>query len=126
MQRKDLALRVLSTAAIMSIVTSIAAPAFADVYYIGNGSIDVKTMTGANGEYVQVTQNGKTYTDTSKEIVIKDGTSEKNTTQIEESRIDGKKANVAVPDNERTDTQEPEAAGLEDAAGQSPPRSRSG
>ena len=121
MQRKDLALRVLSTAAIMSIVTSIAAPAFADVYYIGNGSIDVKTMTGANGEYVQVTQNGKTYTDTSKEIVIKDGTSEKNTTQIEESRIDGKKANVAVPDNERTDTQEPEAAGLEDAAGESQP-----
>ena len=40
MQRKDLALRVLSTAAIMSIVTSIAAPAFADIYYIGNGSID--------------------------------------------------------------------------------------
>ena len=117
MQRKDLALRVLSTAAIMSIVTSIAAPAFADVYYIGNGSIDVKTMTGANGEYVQVTQNGKTYTDTSKEIVIKDGTSEKNTTQIEESRIDGKKANVAVPDNERTDTQELEAAGTADAAG---------
>ena len=117
MQRKDLALRVLSTAAIMSIVTSIAAPAFADVYYIGNGSIDVKTMTGANGEYVQVTQNGKTYTDTSDEIVIKDGTSEKNTTQIEESRIDGKKANVAVPDNERPATQELEAAGTADAAG---------
>ena len=117
MQRKDLALRVLSTAAIMSIVTSIAAPAFANVYYIGNGSIDVKTMTGANGEYVQVTQNGKTYTDTSDEIVIKDGTSEKNTTQIEESRIDGKKANVAVPDNERPATQELEAAGTADAAG---------
>ena len=117
MQRKDLDLRVLSTAAIMSIVTSIAAPAFADVYYIGNGSIDVKTMTGANGEYVQVTQNGKTYTDTSDEIVIKDGTSEKNTTQIEESRIDGKKANVAVPDNERPATQELEAAGTADAAG---------
>ena len=121
MQRKDLALRVLSTAAIMSIVTSIAAPAFADIYYIGNGSIDVKTMTGADGEYVQVTQNGKTYTDTSDEIVIKDGTSEKNTTQIEESRIDGKKANVAVPDNERTDTQELETAGSADAAGESQP-----
>ena len=43
MQRKDLALRVLSTAAIMSIVTSIAAPAFAGTYYIGKGSIDVVT-----------------------------------------------------------------------------------
>ena len=123
MQRKDLALRVLSTAAIMSIVTSIAAPAFADIYYIGNGSIDVETITSTDGkqQYVKVTQGNKTYTDTSDEIVIKDGTSEKNTTQIEESRIDGKKANVAVPDNERTDTQEPEAAGLEDAAGESQP-----
>ena len=121
MQRKDLALRVLSTAAIMSIVTSIAAPAFADIYYIGNGSIDVETMTSADGkqQYVKVTQGDKTYTDTSDEIVIKDGTSEKNTTQIEESRIDGKKANVAVPDNERTDTQELEAAGP--AAGESQP-----
>ena len=121
MQRKDLALRVLSTAAIMSIVTSIAAPAFADIYYIGNGSIDVVTKTGTDGEYVEVTQNGKTYTDTSKEIVIKDGTSEKNATQIEESRIDGKKAKVAVPDKERTDTQELEAAGSADAAGESQP-----
>ena len=121
MQRKDLALRVLSTAAIMSIVTSIAAPAFADIYYIGNGSIDVVTKTGTDGEYVEVTQNGKTYTDTSDEIVIKDGTSEKNATQIEESRIDGKKAKVAIPDKERPATQELEAAGLEDAAGESQP-----
>ena len=50
MQRKDLALRVLSTAAIMSIVTSIAAPAFADIYYIGNGSIDVETITSTDGK----------------------------------------------------------------------------
>ena len=118
MQRKDLALRVLSTAAIMSIVTSIAAPAFADIYYIGNGSIDVVTKEDADGKkYVEVKQGDKTYTDTSDEIVIKDGTSEKNTTQIEESRIDGKKANVAVPDNERPATQELEAAGTADAAG---------
>ena len=120
MQRKDLALRVLSTAAIMSIVTSIAAPAFADVYYIGNGSIDVETITSTDGkQYVKVTQGDKTYTDTSDEIVIKDGTSEKNATQIEESRIDGKKAKVAIPDKERPATQELEAAGLEDAAGES-------
>ena len=121
MQRKDLALRVLSTAAIMSIVTSIAAPAFADVYYIGNGSIDVETMTSTDGkqQYVKVTQGNKTYTDTSDEIVIKDGTDEENATQIEESRIDGKKAKVAVPDKERTDTQELEAAGP--AAGESQP-----
>ena len=121
MQRKDLALRVLSTAAIMSIVTSIAAPAFADIYYIGNGSIDVKTMTDENGQYVQVTQGGKTYTDTSDEIVIKDGNNEGNAAQKEENRIEGKKAKVAIPDDERTDTQELEAAGSADAAGESQP-----
>lgn len=127
MQRKDLALRVLSTAAIMSIVTSIAAPAFADVYYIGNGSIDVKTMTGANGEYVQVTQNGKTYTDTSKEIVIKDGTSEKDATLKEAARAEGTQAKPAVAPAAGAATQELEAAGtadaagLEDAAGESQP-----
>lgn len=117
MQRKDLALRVLSTAAIMSIVTSIAAPAFADVYYIGNGSIDVKTMTGANGEYVQVTQNGKTYTDTSKEIVIKDGTSEADTTLTEAKRAEGTQAKPAVAPAAGAATQELEAAGTADAAG---------
>ena len=117
MQRKDLALRVLSTAAIMSIVTSIAAPAFADVYYIGNGSIDVKTMTGANGEYVQVTQNGKTYTDTSKEIVIKDGTSEKDATLKEAARAEGTQAKPAVAPAAGASTQELEAAGTADAAG---------
>ena len=118
MQRKDLALRVLSTAAIMSIVTSIAAPAFADIYYIGNGSIDVVTKEDADGKkYVEVKQGDKTYTDTSDEIVIKDGNNEGNAAQKEESRIEGKKAKVAIPDGERTDTQELEAADTAEAAG---------
>ena len=122
MQRKDLALRVLSTAAIMSIVTSIAAPAFADIYYIGNGSIDVVTKEDANGKkYVEVKQGDKTYTDTSDEIAIKDGNNEGNAAQKEENRIDGKKAKVAIPDDKRTDTQELEAAGSADAAGESQP-----
>ena len=127
MQRKDLALRVLSTTAIMSIVTSIAAPAFADIYYIGNGSIDVVTKTGTDGEYVEVTQNGKTYTDTSKEIVIKDGTSEKDATLKEAARAEGTQAKPAVAPAAGAATQELEAAGtadaagLEDAAGESQP-----
>ena len=98
MQRKDLALRVLSTAAIMSIVTSIAAPAFADIYYIGNGSIDVETITSTDGkQYVKVTQGDKTYTDTSDEIVIKDGNNEGNAAQKEENRIEGKRAGGSSP-----------------------------
>ena len=122
MQRKDLALRVLSTAAIMSIVTSIAAPAFADIYYIGNGSIDVETITSTDGkQYVKVTQGDKTYTDTSDEIVIKDGTDEDHTTLREDTRIKEKRAEVAIPDKERPATQELEAAGSADAAGESQP-----
>ena len=122
MQRKDLALRVLSTAAIMSIVTSIAAPAFADVYYIGKGSIDVVTKEDADGKkYVEVKQGDKTYTDTSDEIVIKDGTDEDHTTLREDTRIKEKRAEVAIPDKERPATQELEAAGSADAAGESQP-----
>ena len=121
MQRKDLALRVLSTAAIMSIVTSIAAPAFANVYYIGNGSIDVETITSTDGkqQYVKVTQGNKTYTDTSDEIVIKDGTSEKDATLKEATRAEGTQAKPAVAPAATPATQE--AAGPADAAGESQP-----
>ena len=117
MQRKDLALRVLSTAAIMSIVTSIAAPAFADIYYIGNGDINVETKTDENGEYVQVTQGGTTYKDESGEIVIKDGTSEKDATLKEEKRAEGTQAKPAVAPAAGAATQELEAAGTAAAAG---------
>ena len=122
MQRKDLALRVLSTAAIMSIVTSIAAPAFADIYYIGKGSIDVETVTGANGkQYVKVTQGETTYEDESNEIVIKDGTGEGDTTLTEAKRAEGTRANPAVAPAATAATLELEAAGTAAAAGESQP-----
>ena len=122
MQRKDLALRVLSTAAIMSIVTSIAAPAFADIYYIGKGSIDVEATTDADGkQYVKVTQGGTTYEDKSNEIVIKDGTSEADTTLTEAKRAEGTRANPAAAPAATAATQELEAAGSADAAGESQP-----
>ena len=117
MQRKDLALRVLSTAAIMSIVTSIAAPAFADIYYIGNGDINVETKTDTEGkQYVEVKQGDKTYTDKSNEIVIKDGTSEEDATLKEEKRAEGTQAKPAVAPAAGAATQELEAAGSADAA----------
>ena len=94
-KKNPLGLRVLSAAAVMSIVTSIATPAFADVYYIGNGSIDVITEEGTN--YVTVKQNGKEYHDTSNEIVLKDGTSEDDTTLKEKERAADKQAAVATP-----------------------------
>ena len=114
MQRKDLALRVLSTAAIMSIVTSIAAPAFAGTYYIGKGSIDVVTSTDGN---VHVIQNRIAYIDRDNEIVIKDGTSEKDATLKEAARAEGTQAKPAVAPAAGAATQELEAAGTADAAG---------
>ena len=123
MQRKDLALRVLSTAAIMSIVTSIAAPAFAGTYYIGKGSIDVETMTNTDGSrYVKVTQGETTYKeDENNEIVIKDGTGEADTTLRDADRAAGTQATPAVAPAATPATQEPEAAGSADAAGESQP-----
>ena len=119
MQRKDLALRVLSTAAIMSIVTSIAAPAFAGTYYIGKGSIDVEATTRDGKQYVKVTQGGTTYEeDESNEIVIKDGTDENDTTLKDADRA---AATPAADPAATHATQELEAAGLEDAAGESQP-----
>lgn len=94
-KKNPLGLRVLSAAAVMSIVTSIATPAFADIYYIGNGSIDVIAEEGTN--YVTVKQGNKEYHDTSSEIVLKDGTSENDTTLKENKRAKDKQAAVATP-----------------------------
>ena len=69
MQRKDLALRVLSTAAIMSIVTSIAAPAFAGTYYLGEFTDNVfKVEVDTNGT---VKVNG---VEDTTDVVIRGGT----------------------------------------------------
>ena len=71
MRAKNLALRVLSTAAMLSIVTSIAAPAFAATYYINEGSVDV---TVSETGVVTVNQGNKTYTDGLDSVVIRGGT----------------------------------------------------
>lgn len=71
MRAKNLALRVLSTAAMLSIVTSIAAPAFAATYYINDGSVDVAVSKDG---VVTVEQDGKTYKDGLDSVVIRGGT----------------------------------------------------
>lgn len=71
MRAKNLALRVLSTAAMLSIVTSIAAPAFAATYYINDGSVDVKVSEAG---VVTVEQGGVTYKDGLDSVVIRGGT----------------------------------------------------
>lgn len=71
MRAKNLALRVLSTAAMLSIVTSIAAPAFAATYYINDGSVDV---TVSEDGKVTVEQGDKIYKDGLDSVVIRGGT----------------------------------------------------
>lgn len=71
MRAKNLALRVLSTAAMLSIVTSIAAPAFAATYYINEGSVDVKV---SDAGVVTVEQGDKIYKDGLDSVVIRGGT----------------------------------------------------
>lgn len=70
MKCKQLALRVLSTAAVLSIVSSIAAPVFAETYYIGNGH-DLK---------IEAKDDGRVYVndheDKDREITIKGGAGE--------------------------------------------------
>ena len=71
MRAKNLALRVLSTAAMLSIVTSIAAPAFAATYYINDGSVDVAVSKDG---IVTVKQGDETYKDGLDSVVIRGGT----------------------------------------------------
>ena len=74
MQRKDLALRVLSTAAIMSIVTSIAAPAFAGTYYIGKGNLTIRQ--DEDGKVWVKSGDSDELEDKDKEVIICGGTGE--------------------------------------------------
>lgn len=71
MRAKNLALRVLSTAAMLSIMTSIAAPAFAATYYINEGSVDV---TVSKDGVVTVKQGDDIYTDGLDSVIIRGGT----------------------------------------------------
>ena len=86
----------------------------------GGGQVSA-TSTDGKQQYVKVTQGNKTYTDTSDEIVIKDGTSEKDATLKEATRAEGTQAKPAVAPAAGAATQELEAAGTAAAAGESQP-----
>ena len=83
MKCKQLALRVLSTAAILSIVSSIAAPVFAETYYIGNGH-DLK---------IEAKDDGKVYVndheDQDGEITIKGSAGEDSLTKEKKEQETG-------------------------------------
>lgn len=118
MRAKNLALRVLSTAAMLSIVTSIAAPAFAATYYINDGSVDVAVSKDG---IVTVEQGGVTYTDGLDSVVIRGGTRSEGETD-DRTKADASPATQEADGSNAPTVNETEAPKSENTAGDTAPK----
>ena len=118
MRAKNLALRVLSTAAMLSIVTSIAAPAFAATYYINDGSVDVAVSKDG---IVTVEQGGVTYTDTLDGVVIRGGTRSEGDKGDDRVKADASPATQEADGSNTPAGSETEAPKSENTAGDAAP-----
>lgn len=116
MRAKNLALRVLSTAAMLSIVTSIAAPAFAATYYINDGSVDVKVSEAG---VVTVEQGGVTYKDGLDSVVIRGGTRGETDDRV---KADASPATQETDGSNAPAVNETEAPKSENTAGDTAPK----
>lgn len=117
MRAKNLALRVLSTAAMLSIVTSIAAPAFAATYYINDGSVDVNVSdTGV----VTVEQGDETYKDGLDSVVIRGGT--RGGKDDDRTKADASPATQEADGSNAPAVNETEAPKSENTAGDTAPK----
>lgn len=103
--KRKLALRVLSTAALMAMVSSIATAAFADTYYMENGSISI--VAKENGNYI--TQGEiKDHKDEGETVITNQdsSTASKNTVTIKAeedstAKVTLKDVNIDVSDNRK-------------------------
>lgn len=118
MRAKNLALRVLSTAAMLSIVTSIAAPAFAATYYINDGSVDV---TVSEDGKVTVKQGDETYTDGLDSVVIRGGTRSEGETD-DRTEVGASPATQEADGSNTPAVNETEAPKSENTAGDAAPK----
>lgn len=118
MRAKNLALRVLSTAAMLSIVTSIAAPAFAATYYINDGSVDV---TVSDTGVVTVKQGNDTFTDGLDSVVIRGGTRSEGETD-DRKKADASPATQEADGSNAPAGNETEAPKSENTAGDAAPK----
>ena len=118
MRAKNLALRVLSTAAMLSIVTSIAAPAFAATYYINEGSVDV---TVSDAGVVTVNQGNITYTDKLDSVVIRGGTRSEGEAD-DRTKADASPATQEADGSNAPAVNETEAPKSENTAGDTAPK----
>lgn len=117
MRAKNLALRVLSTAAMLSIVTSIEAPAFAATYYINDGSVDVKV---SDAGVVTVEQSGVTYKDGLDSVVIRGGT--RGGKDDDRTKADASPATQEADGSNAPAVNETEAPKSENTAGDTAPK----
>ena len=118
MRAKNLALRVLSTAAMLSIVTSIAAPAFAATYYINDGSVDV---TVSDAGVVTVKQGNDIYKDGLDSVVIRGGTRSEGETD-DRVKADASPATQEADGSNAPAVNETEAPKSENTAGDAAPK----
>lgn len=118
MRAKNLALRVLSTAAMLSIVTSIAAPAFAATYYINEGSVDV---TVSKDGIVTVKQGDDIYTDGLESVVIRGGTRSEGE-KDDRTKADASPATQEADGSNAPAVNETEAPKSENTAGDAAPK----
>ena len=80
--KKQLALRVLSTAALMAMVSSIATAAFADTYDLNKGSVTVETKDNGNTYVTQANTETTDHLDTTGVTITSDGKQTSNTITV--------------------------------------------
>ena len=94
--KKQLALRVLSTAALMAMVSSIATAAFADTYDLNTGSVTVETKDNGNTYVTQANTETTDHLDTTGVTITSNGEQTSNTITV--NTADNQTTNVTLQD----------------------------
>ena len=94
--KKQLALRVLSTAALMAMVSSIATAAFAEEYDLNKGSVTVETKDNGNTYVTQANTETTDHLDTTGVTITSNGEKTSNTITVETA--DKQTTNVTLQD----------------------------
>ena len=110
--KKQLALRVLSTAALMAMVSSIATAAFADTYDLNTGSVTVETKADGITYVTQKDAEINEHPDTTGVTITSNGTQTSNTITVETA--DKQTTNVTLQDvNIAVDTVDTKSGAIE-------------
>lgn len=94
--KKQLALRVLSTAALMAMVSSIATAAFADTYDLNTGSVTVETKDNGNTYVTQANTETTDHLDTTGVTITSNGEQTSNTITV--NTAENQTTNVTLQD----------------------------